>query len=135
MTMDMEPVLVSEDELRKQSFHKLLEEKDGKDWELRLIFADWLADHGYEVEANGQQWQAKHKRRPFDSYADDKKRWSWCNSRRPETVWSGLYEPMYSRLRETDNDGLQDDSVWYTTSERAEKMLATALWELGIRSE
>jgi hypothetical protein len=30
----------------------------------RMMFADWLSEHGYDNAAQGQRWAAKHARRP-----------------------------------------------------------------------
>ncbi len=41
-------------------------EETPEDWDLRRVFADWLEDQGspeLNVLANGQRWQAEHKRR------------------------------------------------------------------------
>lgn len=36
-----------------------------EDWTLRLVYADYLEEHGFLVNAKGQRWQAENKKTPF----------------------------------------------------------------------
>lgn len=66
-----------------------------EDWNLRLVYADWLDEQGRDVEASGQRWQAANRRRPYGrqwsgpSYEMDK----WL-SHLPDEVFKVLYNPQ-----------------------------------------
>lgn len=47
------------------------------DWDLRLVFADWLEDHDEPELAQGQRWQVEHRRRPERIQPGNGLAWCW----------------------------------------------------------
>jgi hypothetical protein len=62
-------------------------EQDSRDWNLREVFADWLADTGLEVLERGQRWQVQHQKTPL-SYLQVA---SYAIQDEPRTWWLGRF--------------------------------------------
>ncbi len=57
-------------------------EKDLLDFDVRLVFADWLGEQGYEEEAEFQRWMCDEHIRAYNSYMIDRRKpvrgmWDW----------------------------------------------------------
>ncbi len=110
------------------------------DWTHRLVYADWLDEHGHDVLADGQRWQAKHQKHPLGSGRDYAWWWhptgfvNWQSNDRPGshsnvTNYSG---PLTAVM-----DGMHGGHDWgpYENRQEAEKTLAHALRKAGLTPE
>jgi uncharacterized protein (TIGR02996 family) len=72
------------------------------DWDLRLVFADWLDDQGDEtsqVLARGQRWQAQHHRVPVFLKDYQPLPWSWFDKSSSSTRdFEDLEPPLFRRV-------------------------------------
>jgi uncharacterized protein (TIGR02996 family) len=59
----------------EDDFHRQLDEKPDN-WQLRMIFADWLQDHG-DPRAAGYRAIAVQERRPLQGRHKEKDTWWW----------------------------------------------------------
>lgn len=62
----------------EHTFEALLDEYP-HDWEMRLVYADWLDEIGETVKANGQRWQAMERKTPKRS--NGVTAWYWLDSK------------------------------------------------------
>lgn len=73
-------------------------EANTADCDLRLIFADWLADQGRDVEAGGQRWQARNRQWPRPSPAERAWQWwYWEGEWWPKDYENGVFEASLPR--------------------------------------
>lgn len=110
-------------------------EKAPLDTSVRLQFADWLTDHGREIEALGQRWQAREGKSP--RYLDQWRTYSLVNhTHKISTDLSSELIPdtICRHLPTLDTEpGLGGQVVWAWKSRiAAETALAHALHALGI---
>jgi len=112
----------------EEDFWRALE-ADPADWDLRLVFADWLEDHGEEVLAAGQRWQAHARQKPdpnFGSY------WSWFRLDEEESkrLRYHLDPDLFAFLEGEDlTHGGRYSTEWkdYSSMREADQALARAL--------
>lgn len=50
----------------REEFEALLD-VDPADWLARVVYADWLEEHGMDELAAAQRWMARHRRHPVNS--------------------------------------------------------------------
>jgi uncharacterized protein (TIGR02996 family) len=106
---------------------------------VRLVFADWLDEHGRPVDALGQRWLAARGKWPTFSRVSDTWDW-WCEegadddwrldkSIRPFAPEESLLPgPLFRLVRLTRGNGARRTSWKGAESRRkAERRLATAL--------
>lgn len=102
-------------------------EQHPDDWQFRLVYADWLVEHGEPIRANGQRWQVENK-----TYAD-------FHTKRgrnfPITLWVQNVRGRFSG-RELERPGRIIDKVMrpHKNQFEAEVALAYELYKQGIAS-
>lgn len=104
--------------MTEQGFQTHLEQSPD-DWEMRLVYADWLEERRESIRANGQRWQVENGKRPD-------KGWDWWRMEFGNRFMACLDKEVYEKL----------DTSWaeYEHLTDADKDLASALHKLGIVS-
>ena len=97
------------------------------DWEYRLVYADWLEEHG-DAFCETQRWMVANKQRAYKTGESKSYVWTWCENY-PARPWSGhvrsaLRPGVYVLL---ENQG----GVKYPTRHAAEVDLHNALVKAG----
>jgi uncharacterized protein (TIGR02996 family) len=103
--------------------------QNATNWDLRLVFADWLADQGLDELEAGQRWQAQHHKAPafLMKYQHP---WSWFNmsvmrgysNELPGELFETVYPlgiPYRSNPRVIDFDSLAEAEVALAVALRA----------------
>lgn len=101
-----------------------------ENWNLRLVYADWLDEHGDQELAFAQRWMAKYQKRPSDNQIMRRpgepmnyypNSWMWWES--------GNVDPMSVIDRKLlDKAAPNNQPAYWTSRQRAERALA----ELGV---
>jgi uncharacterized protein (TIGR02996 family) len=122
--------------MRVEDWYQELE-KTPVDWNLRLVFADWLADQGLTKLEYGQRWQARHHKAPreysiFPTVAMVKNLWGLGTEliETPEfrTVPEMLLPAeVFTRVVDGVYDHNSDRWRYFKTQVEAETQLAEAL--------
>jgi uncharacterized protein (TIGR02996 family) len=105
-------------------------EQSPDDWEMRLVYADWLEERGESIQANGQRWQVEHKKYPENSQKQ-------IHIRFPFTWYSYRDDPDDVPLQvliEMDGETKDAEFREFKTQVNAETALAKALHKLEITS-
>ncbi len=75
--------------MTRDDFEKLLDETPD-DWDLRLVYSDWLEEHGDELLACAQRWLVRHKKHPKSLLPEHK----W---REDKVLTTGFVSDVYQR--------------------------------------
>lgn len=113
----------------EQDFRDRIEENP-LDATARLVFADWLNDHGREIEAMGQRWQAREEKRPNCKrlFRDGSAYYSQ-EADPASDIPSLVFEALSSH-----RDVKHPDERIFASNHAAETALAHALHALGIEA-
>lgn len=105
------------------------------DWNLRLVYADFLEELGDSIGARGQRWQAEHRKTSKDSSAP--KSHYWYDQAKYSGKNPGWYESEEDELDEELFNELQGYVYCFNVGCKtfadfaaAERSLAEALWRL-----
>jgi uncharacterized protein (TIGR02996 family) len=115
-----------------EEWYRLLE-RNHNDFEVRLVFADWLEEQGMLKEATGMRWQATNRQRAWKSGYDS---WHWYNITQiqqtinPLGPESDLPEVLYLQL----SRGYCNSPEYraYHSIEEADDALADALEKVAL---
>ncbi len=97
-------------------------DENPEDWNLRLVYADWLDDHGDHQFASAQRWMANHQKRAWKPVLT-KNTWTW--GRVIRTVMGSTLDS--DLLDSVPGDRLNSHIVQYGSRQNAERALAVAL--------
>lgn len=99
--------------------------QDPADWNLRLIYADWLENNDREEEAFAQRWMATRRKCP--SYRDDRQHWCWVRAGEGSQV---LGDSVFYLLPGARSQYHTINAVWYMNLQEAEDQLTLALTQM-----
>jgi hypothetical protein len=101
------------------------------DWQMRLVYADWLEENGQPDLANAHRWMTEHwtiASKSTTYYEDNTSKIIWCWAKKSPNSWLNyaLSEDLFDRLQhgELSGDGTAKS---YNSLEEAENDLAQAL--------
>jgi uncharacterized protein (TIGR02996 family) len=117
-----------------EDFEAQLDAND-RDWELRMVYADWLEERGDQELARAQRWMVKHGCYPYG----DMQIKCWANfsigpgdrSKLPNHVWEAVRQQGGHVEREGVVDSIEGSYRYYGTRRQCERVLANALATLG----
>lgn len=104
-----------------------------ENWELRLVYADWLNDHGYSRREACQRWMVQHRRRSY-YYGHNqqiiKRQWS-DDTHNKDQYLSHLPNHVFVAMRMIVFECSNENTAWFPNRRSAEAVLKLALVATG----